>query len=53
MTVCQSETFLARGSVVRVTLQNFMTYVNETFWLMPNFNVVVGAIGPSLTHNSF
>ena len=45
MTVCQSETFLARGSVVRVTLRNFMTYVNETFWPGPNFNVVVGANG--------
>ena len=45
MTVRQSETFLARGSVVRVTLRNFMTYVNETFWPGPNFNVVVGANG--------
>ena len=41
MTVCQSETFLARESVVR----NFITYANETFWPMPNFNVVVVANG--------
>ena len=41
----QSQTFTARGSVVRVTVRNFMTYVNETFWPGPNFNVVVGANG--------
>ena len=45
MTVGQSQTFSARGSVVKVTLRNFMTYVNETFWPGPNFNVVVGANG--------
>lgn len=39
------KTFSARGSVVKVTLRNFMTYVNETFWPGPNFNVVVGANG--------
>lgn len=45
MTLGQSQTFTARGSVVRVTVRNFMTYVNETFWPGPNFNVVVGANG--------
>ena len=45
MTVCQSETFLARGSVVRVTLRIFISYANETFWPMPNFNVLVVANG--------
>ena len=37
--------FTVKGSVVRVSLRNFMTYVNETFWPGPNFNVVVGANG--------
>ena len=45
MTVGQSRTFSAKGAVVKVTLRNFMTYVNETFWPGPNFNVVVGANG--------
>ena len=37
--------FSAKGAVKRVRLKNFMTYVDETFWPGPNFNVVVGANG--------
>ena len=46
MTVHNSyKNFTVKGSVVRISLRNFMTYVNETFWPGPNFNVVVGANG--------
>ena len=37
--------FTVEGSVRRIRLQNFMTYVDETFWPGPGFNVIVGPNG--------
>ena len=39
------QAFTVDGSVVRITMRNFMTYKNETFWPGPNFNVAVGPNG--------
>ena len=37
--------FTVEGSVRRIRLQNFMIYVDETFWPGPGFNVIVGPNG--------
>ena len=37
--------FRVAGSVVRITLQDFMTYRHETIWPGPAFNVTVGPNG--------
>jgi len=37
--------FSVDGSIMRITMQNFMTYKHETFWPGPNFNVTVGPNG--------
>ena len=37
--------FSVEGSVRRIRLQNFMTYVDETFWPGHGFNVIVGPNG--------
>lgn len=37
--------FRVPGSVVRITLQDFMTYRHETIWPGPAFNVTVGPNG--------
>ena len=39
------QAFSVRGSVKKVRLVNFMTYVDETFWPGPGFNVMVGPNG--------
>ena len=33
--------FTVPGSVVKITMQDFMTYINETIWPGPAFNVTV------------
>ena len=37
--------FSVKGSVKKVRLVNFMTYVDEVFWPGPGFNVMVGPNG--------
>jgi len=37
--------FSVDGSIVRITMQNFMTYKHETIWPGPHFNVTVGPNG--------
>eukprot|EP00090_Calanus_glacialis_P046443 TRINITY_DN9124_c0_g1_i1.p1 TRINITY_DN9124_c0_g1~~TRINITY_DN9124_c0_g1_i1.p1 ORF type:complete len:1049 (-),score=416.15 TRINITY_DN9124_c0_g1_i1:332-3478(-) len=39
------QNFTVSGSIVKITMQNFMTYKHETFWPGPNFNVTVGPNG--------
>jgi len=39
------QNFSVSGSIVKITMQNFMTYKHETFWPGPNFNVTVGPNG--------
>ena len=36
--------FTVPGSVVKITMQDFMTYINETIWPGPAFNVTVRQI---------
>ena len=39
------DNFTVDGSIVRIMMENFMTYKHETFWPGPNFNVTVGPNG--------
>ena len=43
--ISRSKQSMTKGSVIKIRLQNFMTYLDETLWPGPSFNCCVGANG--------